>query len=269
MKSAQFPVVGKMPAAEYHTPGAEILGQQVNHAEKTISIDSLLISHAFIPDIDEAMNHYDVRSQYASIMGERLANTFDKSVMKEIVLNSRASATVTDGTGGLVITDADLGSATADTKAQAWIDALYDVAAQMDLNNAPKERYCALLPADFYFLARWVGSNGFSLVNKDYDGKGSIADGTLTRIAGIDLIPCNTLPHTNLSADTYHSVNASTTKAVVWTKDAVGTVKLMDLSIQSEWDIRRQGTLLVGRYAYGHGGLRPECSAELRTATPS
>src|SRR5690625_2961813 len=56
-KSAQFPVTGRI-GAEYHTPGTEIKGLPVNHSERVITIDDLLISHAFIADIDEAMNHY-------------------------------------------------------------------------------------------------------------------------------------------------------------------------------------------------------------------
>jgi hypothetical protein len=59
-KSAQFPVIGRMPDAEYHTPGAEILGQDILHGERDISIDRLLISHIFIDNLDEVMTHFDV-----------------------------------------------------------------------------------------------------------------------------------------------------------------------------------------------------------------
>jgi len=48
-------------------------------------------------------------------------------------------------------------------------------------------------------------------------------------------------------------------------KEAVGTVKLLDLAMESEYDIRRQGTLMVAKYAMGHGILRPECAIELAT----
>ena len=55
-KSAQFPVVGTN-STSYHTPGNEITGTAVNHAEKTINIDDLLISNAFLANLDEAKNH--------------------------------------------------------------------------------------------------------------------------------------------------------------------------------------------------------------------
>jgi len=52
-KSAQFPVIGTT-SASYHTPGNEIVGSSINHSEKTINIDDLLVSSAFLANIDEA-----------------------------------------------------------------------------------------------------------------------------------------------------------------------------------------------------------------------
>jgi hypothetical protein len=41
----------------------------------------------------------------------------------------------------------------------------------------------------------------------------------------------------------------------------------MDLSTEMAYDIRRQGTLVVAKYAIGSGILRPECAVELKTTT--
>ena len=57
-KSAQFPVIGTTTSG-YHTPGNEITGSSIKHAEKTITIDDLLLSSAFLSNLDEAKNHYD------------------------------------------------------------------------------------------------------------------------------------------------------------------------------------------------------------------
>ena len=51
-KSAQFPVIGTTSAA-YHTVGNEIVGTEVKHAEKIISIDDLLLSSAFLANLDK------------------------------------------------------------------------------------------------------------------------------------------------------------------------------------------------------------------------
>ena len=52
-------------------------------------------------------------------------------------------------------------------------------------------------------------------------------------------------------------------RALVMTKDAVATVKLMDMSVESEYQINRQGTLIVSKYAMGHNVLRPACAVAL------
>jgi len=46
----------------------------------------------------------------------------------------------------------------------------------------------------------------------------------------------------------------------------MGTVKLLDLSSEMEYDMRRQGTLMISKMAVGHGVLRPECLYEIRAA---
>jgi hypothetical protein len=269
-KSASFPVMGKMPDAQYHTPGDEILGQKINHAEKIITIDKLLLSHAFIADIDEAMNHYDVRSRYAAAMGNRLATTFDNHVYREIITAARATSAVTGGDDGKVIEVANLASGTAATKWAAWIAAIRDVQVNFDNKNIPDgERYLALKPEDWWFLTSHVESSGASLLSRDLGGNGSLTDGGLYKILGVKLVPTPALPKLDYRTAEFHAVDCATTVGVAWTTDAVGTVKLMDLSMQSEYDIRRQGTLMVGRYAFGHGVLRPECAVELRTADPT
>ena len=57
-KSATFPVIGTT-SASYHTVGNEITGTQVKHNEKIINIDDLLLSSAFLSNLEEAKNHYD------------------------------------------------------------------------------------------------------------------------------------------------------------------------------------------------------------------
>ena len=91
-KSAQFPVTGTATAA-YHTPGTPLVGaNQILANEKIISIDDLLISQAFVSNLDELKNHYDVRATYADELGKALARTYDQNVAKVIANASRAFA---------------------------------------------------------------------------------------------------------------------------------------------------------------------------------
>ena len=64
-KSLQFIYTGRT-TAEYHTPGNAILGNSDGAppvAEKTVTVDDLLISSAFVYDLDETLSHYDLRSE--------------------------------------------------------------------------------------------------------------------------------------------------------------------------------------------------------------
>lgn len=269
-KSAQFPATGKI-GARYHTPGTEITGQNVNHAERIISIDALLISDVFIADIDEAMNHYDVRSIYSTEMGRKLAKEMDINVFSEIIKAARANATVTDGFGGSQILDDKFklaGTAPASTtladQASALAAGLFTAAQKLDEKDIPEDnRFAIFRPAEYYALVQ-----NKDVINRDWGGSGAYSEGKVFRIAGINILKSNHLPSTDTTAtNTYHGVNATKTVAVVFTPEAVGTVKLMDLSMQSAYDIRRQGTLMVARYAVGHGILRPECAIELSLNT--
>jgi hypothetical protein len=264
-KSAQFPAIGRTTAS-YHTAGNEIVGSAINHAEKVINIDDVLLSSAFISSIDEAKNHYDVRSQYSKEMGSALAKKTDQHLLQLTVLGARATTTVTGGDGGTVITDAD-----ANTNMASLIDSIFEGAQKLDEKDVPEDdRYCVLAPDIYYELVQndKILNRDFSSLNGDF-GKGKVLE-----VAGIKIIKLNTAvtSFTNLSSasntgqnNTYRG-NFSTTVASVFHKSAVGTVKLLDLAMESEYDIRRQGTLMIGKYAMGHGILRPESCVEIKTS---
>ncbi len=265
-KSAQFPVMGRSEAA-YHTPGNEITGTDVNHNEKVITINDLLISSHFIANIDEAKNHYDVRSVYSSEMGRALAFQMDKHVLQTMLQAAAATANVADSgyAAGTIITSANSG-----TTASALITALYDAAEAMDDAYVPSEGRCAFLkPEQYYLLA-----NASNAINVDFSGQGSIATGQVPQLAGINLIKTPHLPTGNITgtgvdaggAGSAQAIDASNTTAIVTHPSAVGTVKLMDLAVESEYDIRRQGTLMVAKYAMGHGVLRPEAAVQIQSA---
>jgi hypothetical protein len=273
-KSASFPILGKT-TAEYHTPGTEIVGLTVPANELVITIDDLLISHAFLSNIDEAKLHYDVRGPYSQEIGNALAYTYDRHILQMSVLAARGGAPVTGELGGGSVLDATMLS---DTTGAKLIAALFNAALLMDQKNIPADgRFCYLAPAAFYLLAANI-----NVQNQLYGAGGSLKEVSCARIAGIDIIKTNHAPFgatiaagglaasggAGLSgggANKYAGVFTGTV-GVVMQKSAVGTVKLMDLAMESQYDIRRQGTLLVAKYAMGHGILRPAASVELKTA---
>ena len=244
--------------AAYHTPGAEVVGAVVMHAEKVITINGLLLASHFVASLDEAMNHYDVRSIYSKEAGITLGTQWDKNVLQEGVLGARSAAIVTGANGGSSLTNASYG-----TSGSALGGGLFDAAEQLDEANVPEgERYMYVRPAQYYLMAETT-----DLINRDWGGAGVFSEGSVFRVAGINVIKTNNLPITNIvTTETYHDVNAATVKGLVMHRSAVATVKLLDLAVESEYDIRRQGWLVVAKYAMGHGFVRPEACVELKTS---
>ena len=270
-KSAQFPVLGTATAA-YHTVGTPLVGaNQILANEKIINIDDLLIAQSFIASIDELKNHYDVRATYADELGKALARTYDQNVAKQICNASRASTNLTNGNGGLVLTLANGNTASANVTGDEIAAAIYDIAQTFDERDIPPtDRFCVLPPAEYYKLAE----SATRTVDVDFNpqGNGSFASGKVQQVAGIPVMMSNNVPQANVGsnpsgANNTYSGDDSKTIGLVFHKSAVGTVKLMDMTTEisgSDYGIMYQGTLMVAKYALGHGILRPECAATIK-----
>jgi hypothetical protein len=137
-KSAQFIYTGRTKA-EYHTPGQSILGNDENAppvAEKTITVDDLLISSAFVYELDEVLAHYDLRSEISRKIGYALAETYDRKIFRAITKGARAahpiskSGYVEPGGTQIRVGTSDQGSNAYD--ADKLITAFYDAAAALD-----------------------------------------------------------------------------------------------------------------------------------------
>jgi len=270
-KSAQFPVLGTATAA-YHTVGTPLVGaNQIKANEKIISIDDLLISQAFISSLDEMKNHYDVRQTYSSELGKALARTYDQNVAKVIANASRASTNLSGGNGGVVLTLASGNTASANVTGDEIAAAIYDIAQTFDERDIPPtDRFCVLPPAEYYKLAE----SATRTIDTDFNpqGNGSFASGRVQMVAGIPVMMSNNVPQSNVGsnpsgANNTYSGDDSKTIGLVFHKSAVGTVKLQDMTTEisgSDYGIMYQGTLLVAKYALGHGILRPEAAATIK-----
>ena len=266
-KSAQFPAIGKTSAA-YHTPGAEITGNIIQQDEKVITIDDLLISNSFISRIDEAISHFDVRSEYSNQMGQALAQTYDRNLLSLAVKAARDT-----GAGGLGVGAVGQGNAQSvgigvSYSVQNLVDAAYAAAQAFDEKNIPaEERYLIVSPAVYYKLV-----NSDKLLNLFYNpgNNGSYSDGKVQTVAGFTIVKSNNLAVNHVTATSYpdysskYAIDATATVGLFMHPQALGTVKLLDLSSEMEYDIRRQGTLMVSKMAVGHGVLRPECLYEIK-----
>lgn len=261
-KSASFPATWKVTAG-YHTPGAEIVGQSSNVAERVITIDDLLLASVFIPNIDEAKNHFDYRSIYSTECGNALATNWDKNVLQVGVLAARASATVTGAFGGTSLTSTGTLYKTSATDLIAGHFAAMQAFDEKDIPES-KRKFSFIKPAQYYLLAQVD-----NLVDKDVNNNnGDKSKAKVYEVAGAELVKTNNLPSSVINTGpTAYQGDFSKTAALIMTADAVGTLKLLDMQSEMGYDMRRQGTLLVAKYLIGHGILRPECSSELKTTT--
>jgi len=294
-KSAQFPVTG-IASADYHTPGENIADadnsylSDIKKAEQIITIDKMLLASTFLSNIDDVKNHYDIRSVYANELGKALALRFDTAIAKVFIAAARSSAVITGGkTGGQLdvanndFSAGDVAGTPAAVTGSELITALFSAAQKLDENDIPSDgRFAVLRPSEYYKLI--TGGSGAvaintSAANKDVGGSGSLASGSIAQVAGIQIYKSTHIPSTDLSAvstgdgassnDLFgasgvgYNGDFRNSLGVVGHSAAVGTVKLLDLATESEYQIERQGTLFVAKYAMGHGILRPECAIEL------
>lgn len=265
-KSATFPVTG-LAQARYHTPGAEILGDTIRAGERVIVIDDMIIAPAFIANIDEAKNHYDVRSIYSNEIGQALAKLYDQNVGRAFLQAARGAAVIDDLPGGAFSENA----AYANDGSVLW-KGIFNAGVTLDTKDIPMDGRSAFLRPVQYALVVQSEKPIDTQLNA-LGNNGSIAVGDVKQINSIGLVKTNNLPGADdrLNSQIAQQLRGdySPTMGLVAHKSAAGTVQLQGVAMESAYDIRRQGTLMLGKYLVGHDKLRPEAAVELRTGAPS
>lgn len=273
-KSYRFPKTWKAEA-EYHTPGTELLGNDFTTGELTINVDDILVSHYAIADLDRILSHFDMRSIISKEMGTALAKVFDQNVFRQLILAARDAGS-SPFPGGESIVDASLAATAGVYDGIDWIDAIRDANIRLFNKDVPEDmpRYLAVTTEVFDAIKYAKDANGQYLVlNRDFqaDTAGGISSRAETiKIDGVTIVKSRNIPATDESAATgvYSKYRAdfSNTVGVMWCPQAVATVKLMDISMETERDVRRLEDFMVAKMFVGHGTMRPEMAIEFKTA---
>ena len=198
-KSMQFIYTGRT-TAEYHTPGNSILGNSDGAppvAEKTVTIDDLLISSAFVYELDETLAHYELRGEISRKIGYALAEKYDRLAFRAIAKGARQASPITKTgfkePGG---TQIRVGTTTNDSDAYNagnLVNAFYDAAAAMDEKGVSSAgRVAVLNPRQYYALIQDIGSNG--LINRDVQGTALQSGNGIIEIAGIKIFKSMNIP---------------------------------------------------------------------------
>jgi len=200
-KSLQFIYTGRTKS-EFHIPGQSILGNDEKSppvAEKTITVDDLLISSAFVYELDETLSHFDLRGEISRKIGYALAENYDRRIFRAITKAARQPSPVTMSNfvepGGSVL---KVGAGDSTTKADAYdsgklVTAFYDAAAILDEKGISGDgRVAVLNPRQYYALIQAVNSNG--LINRDVQGSALQSGQGIIEIAGIKIYKSMNIP---------------------------------------------------------------------------
>ncbi len=284
-KSAAFPVTGRF-MARFHTPGKQIEGQgNMAQNEVVIKIDDLLIADAALYDLDEAKNHFDIRSIYSRELGQALARAYDKRLARVLTLGARQSTadlTANLPTGLTPDQQARTGTRInindATPVADDYVAAVFAAAKALDEKDVSADgRVLICTPEVYYTLVQ-----SSRAVNSDFNqpgANGSYATGQIARLAGFSIYSSNHIAQGNVTAPTgeqgftwngsdtvLSSVNMTDTKMLAFQKGAAGVVNLRGISMQmtgNDYNVMYQSTLMVAKYACGFGYLRPEAIVEV------
>jgi len=200
-KSLQFIFSGRT-TAEYHTPGNSILGNSDGAppvAEKTVTVDDLLISSAFVYELDETLAHYDLRGEISRKIGYALAEQYDRKAFRAITKAARQASPITKSNfkepGGtqIKLTRSGVTDGTAAYDSTCLINGFYDAAAALDEKGVPQEgRVAVLNPRQYYELIQNVESNG--LINRNERGDALQSGQGIIEIAGIPIYKSMNIP---------------------------------------------------------------------------
>ena len=261
-KSASFAVMGRT-RAKYLAPGDSLDDQRkkMEHNERVIAIDGLLTADCLITDIDDAMNHYDVRVEYSRQLGEALAMAADCAVINELANEAAKDATSKNGNIPDNGTGADkvLGTGKAfefvtgldisqdATYGNKILEGLLAARAQMTKNYVPMgDRYCLLTPEGYSAVMKALMPD-----SANYHALFDPNTGKLQTICGFEVIE---VPHLlNDGVDGKHALNEKYAVAglqgIVFHRSAVGTVKLKDLAMERARRAEYQADQIIAKYA--------------------
>lgn len=246
--------------AKYLAPGDSLDDQRqaIKHNERVISIDGLLTSDVLITDIEDAMNHYDVRAEYSKQLGEALAQGADCAIINELaneaaVDNANKDGNIPSAVGSAkgtgkafqFVTGADIDQSA--TYGNKLLEGLVAARAAFTKNYVPMgDRYCLLTPDGYSALIRALFPD-----SANYQAFWSTDGSKLQSICGFQIFETPNL--LNEGVDGEHTlkdvISTAGLQGIVFHRSAVGTVKLKDLALERARRAEYQADQIIAKYA--------------------
>ena len=214
-RSMQFIFTGRTNS-EFHVPGQNILGNTDGAppvAEVTIECDDLLISSAFVYELDETLAHFDLRGEISRKIGYALAENYDRRIFRAVTKAARKASPILKSNfvepGGTQIRVGTNNSGADAYVPASLVNAFYDAAAALDEKGVSSEgRVAVLNPRQYYELIQDVGSNG--LINRDVQGSSLQGAQGIVEIAGIKIYKSMNIPFFGKFGTKYGAASATT-----------------------------------------------------------
>ena len=242
-KSLQFIYTGRT-TSEYHTPGQSILGNSDNAppvAEKTITVDDLLISSAFVYELDETLSHYDLRGEISNKIGYALAENYDRKIFRKITQAARKASPITKTNfkepGGTQVQVGAGSNADDALDPDKLVTAFYDAAAALDEKGVSSEgRVAVISPRQYYALIKGLDGSGIGayLVNRDSQGDALQSGKGVYEIAGIKIYKSMNIPFFNRYGTKYAPASGASAGSDLDTVNPGNTGDFVEVTMADE-----------------------------------
>lgn len=285
-KSAAFPVMGRS-VGKYLKPGANLDDQRVamKHSEKVINIDGLLTNDVLIYDIEDAINHFDVRAEYSAQLGEALAIAADGANLAEMAKLCNLAAATNETIAGLgapsVIPLGTAGATDPVVIGKAIISGLTLARAKLTNNYVPSsDRFFYTTPDNYSAILAALmpnAANYAALIDPENGNIRNVMGFTVVEVPNLTAGGSSGIGFDGQVGDLHVFPATGTVAAPVAINNVVGlfnhrsaiaTLKLKDMSLERARRPEYQADQIIAKYAMGHGGLRPEAAGALITAMP-
>jgi hypothetical protein len=145
-----------------------------------------------------------------------------------------------------VLSVATAGGADAGAKGDLILASLFDAQTTMDEEDIPGDRFVVVSPKNYNRLVQ------SGAVHKDMTqgSNGGIDTGKVVQVAGHNILVSN---------------NIGTSSIYMFTQNAVGVVKLLDIKSEVNYIPEKLGDLMTSSYAMGFGTLNNGCVIKLTT----
>ncbi|MGI0120236.1 hypothetical protein [Zooshikella sp. RANM57] len=282
--SESFPLVGST-GAKYHTPGQRLEPDPIAHAKRIATVDGLMVSTVFTDRLHRALTHFDVLAPYTKECAEALSDAVDKNILRmackaSFITNEAQCKDVglTPVKGETFTNNIQLNKKDDEFKAIELYNALLKARTEFKNKKVRGRPYVILRPDQYAALLTDTDVGKLVTMHKDVGGQGSVAEGTIGRLAGFDIYESINLPDEDESAglidtpefpdraDAYRG-DYSKVVGLIMMPDAVCTLKAMDITTESKYMMEYQGDFIVAKYAMGHNILRPACAISILKKT--